>query len=282
MTRQVSKHVLAHTNDNETYRGKQYPISDEIEFWHNTITLVIGERNSGKTFSTLQQVLGVFVNHPNGNKYDKDPNKRPNYNYQCCVYISGDDDEKSLNGQGSGDATVDKFIFPDGTFGVVHTSNPIDIAGIISRTAEANNQEGRESIIIFDDSMYLLQGQSRTAQALQRKMFRNRQPQITYFILLQDEVGISPAMKHNANFIKLYGGLGPEAWKRLWQRVNMPKGLTYEEYNLISSKDYLYINLINKSYEFIFRRCEKCGINWRDCPCGKPKPRQTESEESKS
>ena len=268
MTRPISKHVKSHTQDIPTFKGKQYPISDDIEFWHNTITLVIGERNSGKTFSTLQQVLSVFVNHPKGDEEAKNPNDRPNYNYQFCLYISGDDDEKD-DFRSSGDATVDKFIFPKGTFATVHTSNALDIAGYISRTAEVNKANGTEAIIIFDDSMYLLQGNSKRAQELQRKLFRNRQPQITYFILLQDEVGISPAMKHNANFLKVYGGMGIEAWKRLWMRIDIPDGLTYDLYHQLSSKDYLYVNLINKKYEFIYRECQHCGIRWKDCPCDK-------------
>ena len=267
MSRKVSKHVIAHTSKIESERGKQYPISDEIEFWHNTITIVIGERNSGKTFSTLQQVLGVFVNQPKGDPNAKKPNDRPNYNYQACIYISGDDDEKDLNGDGSGDATVDKFMFPQDTFGVVHTRDKDRIMEIIHNVAKANNDAHKESIIIFDDSMYLLQGWGKAAQDLQTRLFRNRQPQITYFILLQDEVGLSPAMKHNANFLKLYGGIGPEAWKRLWQRLTPPKGLTFDEYSQISSKDYLYVNFIDKTYEYVFRKCEKCGRYYKECEC---------------
>ena len=164
MSRKVSKEVVAHTSKIESERGKQYPISDEIEFWHNTITIVIGERNSGKTFSTLQQVLGVFVNHPKGNPNAKNPNERPNYNYQACIYISGDDDEKDLACDGSGDATVDKFIFPENTFGVVHTRDKDRILELIHNTAKVNNDAKRESIIIFDDSMYLLQGWSKAGE----------------------------------------------------------------------------------------------------------------------
>ena len=57
MTRPISKAVKNRILEGDLWKGKQYPIDEHIEPWHNTITLVIGERNSGKTYSTLQQII---------------------------------------------------------------------------------------------------------------------------------------------------------------------------------------------------------------------------------
>lgn len=267
MTRPISKAVKSRILEGDLWKGKQYPIDEHIEPWHNTITLVIGERNSGKTYSTLQQVLSIFVDNMNA-KEDNEiqdpitgmvdvipPNERKNYNYQYCLYVSGGDVDDAMvkSKTPETDMTVSKFLFPKGTFASVSTRDPRRLLQLITSVEDSNRSNNKESIIIFDDSMYVLQGQSKQAQAIQAKLFKNRQPQITYFILLQDEVGVSPAMKHNANFLKLYGGLGPESWARLWKRINPPEGLTYDEYKALSSKDYLLINLITKTYERVDR-----------------------------
>lgn len=216
--------------------SSQEPIHPDIWFWHNTVNLVIGKRNSGKTYSTLREILKLFVYDP-----------RNHFRYGRVIYMS---DKVS-------DDTVNMFVFPqDANFKWVHDVEENAEAVIAALSSRVRDKLHPESIVIFDDAMFLFDKKHRE---IQKKLFENRQAHITYFILLQDPQGINTAMKQNLDFLRVYGGLSKHKYQSLMRQIPSTTDsitsidLDYNLYKDLSNHDSVILNFINGSFTITTR-----------------------------
>ncbi|KAA6368725.1 MAG: hypothetical protein EZS28_035748 [Streblomastix strix] len=58
------------------------------------------------------------------------------------------------------------------------------------------------TIMLFDDSMSIFKNKN---NPLYKKLFKNRQPRITYFLCLQDIIGLDASIKSNVDTIYFFG-----------------------------------------------------------------------------
>ena len=219
-------------------------IHPDIYFKYNSVNLVVGGRGSGKTYTTLREILKLPLYFPDGeNKYTQ------------IHYIT----DKEY------DDTVEKFvplfekhhIF----FNWVPTENAEEvITGITTVKKMMTYQEFRENepdnyqlskeclnydgnelphtIIIFDDCMGLFSKDT----SLSKRLFENRQARITYFLLLQDGNGVNSKMKSNINTLVLFGGFSKQRLNVLFYQLP-PNDFNYDAYTRMRANDAIIIDL---------------------------------------
>ena len=226
------------------------PIHPDIYFKLNSVNLVIGKRGSGKTYTTLREILKLPLLLGEDNPYTQ------------CHYVTDKYD----------DDTVAKFkpLFDDKGlfFNWCATENAFTVIDSISRLKhvlrDPPEEEGSETfleqarqvldckderiphtIVIFDDCMGLFSKDS----ALSKRLFENRQARITYFLLLQDTKGISTTMKANVNSLVLFGGFSPQKYNYLFYQVQA-LDLTYADYASLAPHQAVCIDFNDNSVKF--------------------------------
>lgn len=221
----------------------QSVIHPSIRFRFNSVNLVIGKRGSGKTFSTMRELLKLPLLLGPTNPFTQ------------IHYVT----DKVR------DDTVDKFkeLFAEAGifFNWVPTKNAERLIEGLSRV-KANmgddpvmrkclNYHGKglpHTIIVFDDCIGLFKKDS----PLSKKLFENRQSRITYFLLLQDTQGLSPSMKANIDSLTLFGGFPKHKFQILMYQLP-PVDLSYEDYSELPTDAMCWIDYPTSGIKFLFR-----------------------------
>ena len=226
----------------------QSKIDEQIFFRYNSVNLVIGKRGSGKTYTTLREILKLpLLGH---NEYTQ------------IHYVTD-----KLN-----DDTVDKFrsAFAKNRlfFNWVPTKNAEKLITALAQTkalkrtqqSDADYKllckalssdplgEGEQeltdsmphTIIIFDDCIGLFSKNTSVA----RQLFQNRQSRITYFLILQDVSGLSPSMKSNVDSLTLFGGFPKHKFQLLMYQMP-PMDFQWEDYADLTARDFIQCDFID-------------------------------------
>ena len=241
----------------------QSRINDEIYFRYNSVNLVIGKRGSGKTYTTLREILKLPLT---GHR-----------EYTQIHYVTD-----KLR-----DDTVDKFrdAFAQNHmfFNWVPTHNAEKlIVSLANAKAMKREQQSDEdyralckalssdplsdsddetllessslphTIIIFDDCIGLFKKDT----SLSKKLFENRQSRITYFLLLQDVTGLSASMKANIDSVTFFGGFPQHKFNVLMYQLP-PVGVDYNFYSQLNPHEYIRIDFIDGSTECSAESCQR-------------------------
>lgn len=221
----------------------QSPIHPEIYFRYNSVNLVIGKRGSGKTYTTMRELLKLPVLLGRKNPFTQ------------IHYVTD-----KFN-----DDTVEKFrpLFEEAGifFNWVPTGSALKLIQGLSQVKANINQDPifkeclnyrgsglPHTLIVFDDCIGLFKKDS----PLSKKLFENRQSRITYFLLLQDTQGLSPSMKANIDSLTLFGGFPKHKYQVLMYQLP-PVDITYEDYAQLPSDAFLRIDFIGNDTKFFFR-----------------------------
>jgi hypothetical protein len=103
--------------------------------------------------------------------------------------------------------------------------------------------ETSHSIVVFDDCM----GAFKKNGALLKKLFESRHPNITYFLITQDPLGVPSEIKTNIHSLVLFGGLPKQKIRYL---AHMVPGITdstefWQAYQKLSDHDFIYLDIRN-------------------------------------
>ena len=241
----------------------QSKIDDNIYFRYNSVNLVIGKRGSGKTYTTLREILKLALT---GHK-----------EYTQLHYIT----DKAR------DDTVDKFRDMFAKYGLWFNWVPVcnaeklittlakakamkqeELRGLAASekrrkqseedyralckalssnpigeedAAQASLEDGLpHTIAIFDDCIGLFAKNT----SLARKLFENRQARITYFLLLQDVSGLSASMKSNVDSLRLFGGFPRHKYNVLMYQMP-PIDMDYDDYSQLDQHGWLEVDFID-------------------------------------
>ena len=239
--------------DDETRDDLQTKIDDQILFKYNTVNLVIGKRGSGKTYSTMREILKMLVLMKENNKYSqihyitdkqrddtvdmfKPAFKKLGFFFNWC---STKNAEIVINAITTLKAWISN---PDWV-----ENNPEDYE-IACQVLNCEPNTMPHTLMVFDDCIGLFNH----ATSLSKKLFENRQSRITYFLLLQDVQGISPSMKANIDSLTLFGGFPKHKFTTLFYQLPSVD-LTYEIYSQLSTQDAVRIDFIESSVKFLIR-----------------------------
>jgi hypothetical protein len=105
------------------------------------------------------------------------------------------------------------------------------------------NANTSHSIVVFDDCMGILK--QKKYVALLKGLFKSRHPNITYFILIQDPLGVPSEVKTNASSLVLFGKFPIQKVRYL---SNMMPGIVnstefWNKYHTLSDNDFIYIDI---------------------------------------
>ena len=81
------------------------------------------------------------------------------------------------------------------------------------------NQDYIHTIVFYDDAINIFKNKK---DPLFRLLFENRQPKITYFLAIQDPVGLDPSVKSNIDSCWLFGGFSSQKFNYIFHQLNSP------------------------------------------------------------
>ena len=242
--------LYVHSNNRTKNREDlQTPIHNDIYFRYNSVNLVIGKRQSGKTYSTLREILKLPLVLGEQNKYtqiyyitDKHQDDtvemfKPVFEKLKFMFnwVSTSDAEVLINSLSELKADIS-------------SGNLEDDVSAYYELLNCRPDQTPHTIIIFDDCIGLFS----KASSLSKKLFENRQSRITYFLLLQDVQGISPSMKANIDSLTLFGGFPKHKFTTLFYQLP-PVDLDFDTYAGLSTQDAVRIDYIESSVKILTR-----------------------------
>jgi len=77
------------------------------------------------------------------------------------------------------------------------------------------------TLVLFDDCIEIFAKRSKENKELFRMMFENRQPKITYFLALQDPIGINTQIKQNIDSLWFFGGFNRMKFSQMFQQISV-------------------------------------------------------------
>ncbi|KAA6381110.1 MAG: hypothetical protein EZS28_023364 [Streblomastix strix] len=85
------------------------------------------------------------------------------------------------------------------------------------------------TLVLFDDAMSVFKNKQ---LSLFKKLFKNIQPRITYFLCLQDIVGLDASIKANVDTIYFFGGFNRQKFNLFYYQSSIPfdKDKVWEQY----------------------------------------------------
>ena len=226
----------------------QLPIHRDIYFRLNSVNLVIGKRGSGKTYTTLREIAKLPMVLGDANPYTQIHYITDKYHDDTVQMFERLFKQMGMFFNWCPTANAEKLINSVAKLKADMPTATDDI-DLYKQVFNYHGDALPHSIVIFDDCMGLFKKDT----ALSKKLFENRQSRITYFLLLQDTIGISPSMKANVDTLTLFGGFSRQRWSTLFYL--MPDlGLRYENYQQLTQHDAIRFDFQGNFYLFV-KRC---------------------------
>ena len=231
----------------------QSKIDENIYFRYNSVNLVIGKRGSGKTYTTLREILKLaltghkeytqlhyITDKARDDTVDKfrDAFKKAQIWFNWVPVRNA---EKLITALAKAKAMKQEEQSEEDYRALCKalSSNPIEEEDDAAR--EASLEDGLpHTIVIFDDCIGLFAKNT----SLARKLFENRQARITYFLLLQDVSGLSASMKSNVDSLRLFGGFPRHKYNVLMYQMP-PIDMDYDDYSQLDQHGWLEVDFID-------------------------------------
>ena len=231
----------------------QSKIEDDIYFRYNSVNLVIGKRGSGKTYTTLREILKLAltghteytqVHYVTDKARDDTVDKFKEAfakNHLWFNWVPTHNAEKLITALAKAKAMKREEQSKEDYRLLVRalSCNPL---GVQNYLMDDDVEQLPHTVVIFDDCIGLFAKNT----TLARKLFENRQARITYFLLLQDVTGLSASMKANVDSLRLFGGFPRHKFNVL--TYQMPHiDVTYEDYAELDQHGWLQADFVDGS-----------------------------------
>lgn len=227
LLRQLPTHTLEHQLQTE--------IHPEIHFRRNSINLLIGRRGSGKTYNVFREMIKLYgINDTTYTQFIYVTNKLSDDTFHKmkklikipiikCKYedieeciqkiIEAKEDYQEIVEKDLSQQLDDKYAAElMNTLSIKSFDNPI-----------------LHTVVLYDDAIEIFRNRK---SKLYRMLFENRQPKITYFLCIQDPIGLDPSIKSNLDSCWLFGGYSSQKFCYIFNQLNNPydRELVFEKY----------------------------------------------------
>jgi hypothetical protein len=243
------KQIMDKVNKEEQIQSK---IHDDINFWKNTINLLIGKRGSGKSFNVNYEMvkLGYILNHGRYTCFiiisDKDNDSTINEMLKLIklkvIQINYDKALKTLGDTINGKTAYDQVL----TNHLQERLTDNSKENILNLTADKRFKVNLPHTgILMDDAINAFK--RKEDAALEDMLFRNRYPRFTIFICTQDPYSIPVKIRRNLDSLWLFGGFTHSSmFQRLLNSFSPgeeDKEEAWEQYRELNAHDAMQFNL---------------------------------------
>jgi hypothetical protein len=203
----------------------QSEIHPDINFMRNSVNLLVGKRGSGKTFNVFREItklctLGnreysqlIYITDSNSDDTFYRFKRLMTIPVRICKYV---DAVECLN-----DVIDAKAAYME-----IQQTNLQDLITDDTRYDVLNTLEVKDfsrkfvhTLVLLDDCINVLKSDK---HQLNRLIFKNRRPKLTFFLCIQDTTGISTQIKANVNSFWLFGGFNKLKFNLGFYQVNSP------------------------------------------------------------
>ncbi|KAA6392483.1 MAG: hypothetical protein EZS28_011990 [Streblomastix strix] len=100
------------------------------------------------------------------------------------------------------------------------------------------------TLVLFDDAISIFKNKQ---LPLFKKLFKNRQPRITYFLCLQDIIGLDASIKANVDTIYFFGGFNRQKFSLFYYQSSIPfdKDRVWEQHINLTKRQALIVQYSN-------------------------------------
>jgi len=217
--------LLKHKITQDNRQELQTEIHPELNFRRNSVNLLIGRRGSGKTYNVFREMIKLnFV---------------PDHHYSQLIYVTNKLSDDTFHKMKKlmkieivkvkyedVQECLTKIIEAKEDYAeIVEKSlvNELDeeYAEELKNTIAVNdfNSPVVHTAVLFDDAIEVFKNRK---SGLYRMLFENRQPKITYFLCLQDPIGIDASVKSNVDSAWLFGGFSSQKFSYIFHQLNSP------------------------------------------------------------
>ena len=217
-----------HVDDDEV----QGIIHQDILIRYNSINVIVGKRGSGKTYFIAREL--IKLSYAPGNRYSQ------------VYYITDKEQDQTFD-------FAKNCVNPNVEITTVKTKDAMKVIKALSLAKARLNDDDNDmyrkalnadnlnftphTLIIFDDCIGLFKHDS----SLSKKLFENRQPHITYVLILQD-IGLATSIKCNLDMMVLFGGFSRQKFAVLTYQLPPIDGFDFEMYSTLGKNDYVAID----------------------------------------
>ncbi|KAA6359261.1 MAG: hypothetical protein EZS28_045212 [Streblomastix strix] len=100
------------------------------------------------------------------------------------------------------------------------------------------------TLVLFDDAMSVFKNKQ---LPLFKMLFKNRQPRITYFLCLQDIIGLDASIEANVDTIYFFGGFNRQKFNLFYYQssISFDKDKVWEQYINLTKRQALIVQYSN-------------------------------------
>ena len=231
-------------------------IDPEIYFRYNSVNLVIGKRGSGKTYTTLREIMKLpltghteftQVHYVTDKVRDDTVDKFKDafaQNHLFFNWVPTRNAEQLIVALAKAKALKKEEQSAEDYRALCKalSSDPLSDDEEDDEYSSPDDMDDKlpHTIIIFDDCIGLFKKDT----TLSKKLFENRQSRITYFLLLQDVTGLSASMKANIDSLTFFGGFPQHKYNVLMYQLP-PVDIDYSFYSHLNNHEYTRIDFIS-------------------------------------
>lgn len=202
----------------------QSVIHPELYFKRNSINLLIGKRGSGKTYNVFREMIKLTsVNNEYSqliyvtNKLSDDTfHKMKKHIRMNIVKVSYDDVEECLTRIIEAKEDYHEIISKNlsALLDDVYKNELMETLGITDFITKTLH-----TAVLYDDAIEVFRNRK---SKLYKMLFENRQPKITYFLCIQDPIGLDASVKSNLDSAWIFGGFSPQKFNYVFQQLSSP------------------------------------------------------------
>lgn len=222
-------------------------IHPDLNFYRNSLNLLVGKTGSGKTFSVFREIIKIA--------FIKD------HQYTPLIYVTNKKNDETYLKMKKYFPIPTKIVSLENAFGVLDeisnckTAYQMIIEGNLQQHIEddvkahmfdvlnVNDFETKEihTIILYDDAIDIFK--QKKYSNLRHLIFEGRHPKFTYFLCIQDPKGTDTDLKTNLNALWLFGGLPKYKVRYIANQVSLPcdVNVLIAAYQRLSPRDALVV-----------------------------------------
>ena len=210
------KELLAKKNKNVDLTNEiQTEIDPNVYFNRNSVNLLVGKKGSGKTYNVFREVLKLkFIKNHHYTKMlyvTSNPEDNTFARFEKLLTIpvekvSYEDAVDAINDLIQAKSAVKQLQRGEASWDDIDDEAKEELTQVLGDQVKTDKKAVYHSIVLLDDCAFLFDHKNKENKDLWRMLLENRQPNLTYFLTMQDPKGFDTALKEAMDACWVFGG----------------------------------------------------------------------------